>query len=79
MIRKKNAQTIAETYINARQNNTSDTCCMKYTNGEEIALCSYSEYMDLVEELHDFLWYKLNRIIKKHNPTYFTDGGAVNV
>jgi transcriptional regulator with XRE-family HTH domain len=51
--------------------NTPDAYSIKNDKGEILASCSYSEYMDLVEELHDFIWYKINRIIKKHNPAYF--------
>ena len=62
---ENNARYEAEIY------NTPNAYSLKNRNGEELASCTYAEYIDLVEELHDFIWYKINRIIKKHNPDYF--------
>lgn len=66
-----NAMKEAQIRWDAEMNNTPDAYSLKNEKGEEMASCTYSEYNDLVEELHDFIWYKINRIIQKNNPAYF--------
>jgi transcriptional regulator with XRE-family HTH domain len=65
-----NAMKEAQIRWDAEMNNPPDAYSLKNDKGEEIASCTYSEYNDLVEELHDFIFYKINRIIQKHNPAY---------